>query len=137
MATLKKILTLGCIINTIFITCFYLLAAFLPGFDWIPSLGTMFMILGFSFVISGAERVLSVPFSMTGRVLLHYALCLGGFMILYTIGNEKSDSGAQVLIAAVFFTFIYIIVNIARFIVMARKARIANEKLDYAPSFKK
>jgi len=137
MASFKKFLTFGCVINTVIMTCFYLLAAFLPGFDLIPSLGTMFMVLGFSFILSGAERILVASISVAGRVCLHYALCIGGFLALYIIGNGGAARGAQIIIAGVFFTFLYIAVNLARFILMGRRAKAENEKLDYTPSFKK
>lgn len=137
MASLKKILVRGCVINTVLMTLFYLLAAFLEGFDWIPSLGTMFMLLALSFIVSAAEQILLGSASVSVRILLNYALCLGGFLALFLISNKNRDSAAQVLIAAVFFTFLYIVVNIARFIVMALKARRENEKEEYTPAFKK
>ncbi len=137
MATFKKLLVRGCVINTVITTCFYLLAAFLEGFEWIPSLGTMFMILALSFIVSAAEQILSCPFSMAGRVTLNYIICLGGFLLFFVIGNKNGGNGAQVMIAAAFFTLLYLIVNLARFIAMGRKAKLENEKLEYTPSFKK
>ena len=137
MASFKKFLTVGCVINTVLMTCFYLLAAFLPGFDLIPRLSTMFTVLAFSFILSAAERVLEAPFSMAGRIALHYVICLGGFLALFLIGNKNAGNPAQLIIGTVFFTFAYILVNIARFIVMERRVRAENEKLEYTPAFKK
>jgi hypothetical protein len=74
---------------------------------------------------------------MTGRVICHYILCLGGFMALFVIANGGGNRGSQIIIAGVFFTVLYIIVNLARFIVMGRRAKAENEKLEYTPSFKK
>ena len=137
MSTIKKIFVRGCVINTVLTTGFYLLAAFIAGFDWIPSLGTMFILLGISFVVSAAEQILACGFSMAARIILNYALCAGGFLVLFILGNKNGGKASQVLIAAVFFTFAYILVNTARFIALSRKARRENEKEEYTPAFKR
>lgn len=137
MTALKKIFTLGCVINTVLMTGFYLLAAFLPGFDLVPSLATMLTVLALSFIVSAAEGILRSALSAPIRVLLHYALCCGSFMAFFIASNGASRRAAQIIIAAVFFTMVYAAVGAVRYALFARGERRKNEDEEYTPSFKR
>lgn len=137
MTAFKRIFTLGCVINTVLMTGFYLLAAFLPGFDLVPSLATMLTVLALSFIVSAAEGILRTSLAAAARVLLHYALCAGSFMAFFIASNSASLRAAQVIIAAVFFTLIYVVAGAVRYVVFSRGEKRRNEDEDYTPAFKK
>lgn len=137
MIALKKILTLGCIVNTILMFAFYMLAAFLPGLGLVPSLETMLTVFAFSFIVSAAEGILHARFSAFWRVVIHYILCCGSFVALYVIANGKSVRAAQIIIAAVFVSLIYALLGGLRYAAIARTAKRENEQLEYTPSFKR
>ncbi len=137
MTSLKKIFTLGCVINTLLMTGFYMLAAFLPGLGLVPSLSTMLTVLALSFVVAAAEGILHAGFSPAGRVALHYVLCCGSFLAFYIIANGSRVRAAQIIIAAVFASFIYAVLGGVRLALHSRAAKRENESLEYTPSFKR
>lgn len=135
--TLKRILSLGCIINTVLISLIYLFAALgANALVWLPDL-TVYMVLVVSFVIAAAEQIFKSGMGFGKKVLFNYAVCLGAFLFIFILGNSGGRRGAQILIAAVFFTAAYFLVNAVRFVAMGKKARRINEETEYTPAFKK
>ena len=135
--TLKRIFSLGCIINTVLIVFVYLLAALGESvLVWLPDL-TVYMVLVVSFVIAAAEQIFKSGMGFGKKVFLNYAVCLGTFLFIFIIGNSGGRRGAQILIASVFFTVVYFLVNSVRFVAMGKKARRINEETEYTPAFKK
>lgn len=135
--TLKRILSLGCIINTVLITFIYLLAALGESvLVWLPDI-TVYMVLIVSFVIAAAEQIFKTGMGFGKKVILNYAVCLGVFLFIFILGNSGGRRGAQILIAAVFFTLAYFLVNSVRFVAMGKKEKRLNEETEYTPAFKK
>ena len=135
--TLKRIIFLGCTINTFLITIIYLLGALGQSIlFWLPDL-TMYMVLIVSFVIAAAEQIFKTDMGFGKKVLLNFVSCLGAFLFIFILGNRGGRRGAQILIAAVVFAVIYFLVNGVRFVVMGKKERRLNEEKEYTPAFKK
>ena len=134
---IKKIIRLGCVINTVLITIIYFFAALGENvLVWLPDL-TMYMVLIVSFVIAAAEQIFKTEMGFGKKVVLNYAVCLGTFLLIFILGNNGGRRGAQILIATVFFTLAYFLVNSVRFVAMGKKAKRLNEEKEYTPAFKK
>ena len=112
----RRILTFGCIYTTLISLFIFVIAALIGNAEGTGAgsltLGQYLLIALFSFLIAGADTVLiSSPFSLPLRLLIHYAVLLAGFLVIFSVsGNLKLDSGASIFVATVLFTFAYALV---------------------------
>ncbi len=137
---IKKTLTQTCVVNTVIITLLYIIGYVTNlggGTSWIPKFNIMWMVLGVSFVVALAERILESAGSFWFRVICNFALCMLGFMLIFIVGGGYGDNGAAVVIGSFLFFLAYILVNGVRFAVMARREKKENEEAEYESVFKK
>ena len=135
---IKLTLTEGCVIYTVLITVLYIIG-YLFDRDgmWIPRFRTMWVVLGVSFVIAAAERILDGGKTGPVRIILNFAVCLIGYIVIFVVGGGYIDNGAAVLISLFIFIILYVAANVLRFAMAGKLHRRQSAEEDYTPAFKK
>ena len=137
---IKKTLTGTCVINTILITLLYILGYITNssgGTAWIPKFNIMWMVLGVSFVISLAERILEMKGSFALKLICHFGLCVAGFLLVFIVCGGYGNKSGSIVIGTFLFVLAYIIVNGIRFAVTGRFKNLGKAEDDYEPMFGK
>ncbi len=134
---LKLTLTEGCVIYTVLITALYVIGyVFDRGGEWIPRFRMMWVVLGVSFVIAAAERILDGGETGPVRIILNFAACLAGYLVIFVVGGGYINNGAAVLISLFIFIILYVAANVIRFAAAGKLRRRRSEEEDYDPAFK-
>ncbi len=136
----KRTLTGACVINTVLITLLYILGYITNtggGTAWIPKFNIMWMVLGVSFVLSIAERILELKGSFAIKLMCHFALCVAGFLLVFIVCGGYGNKSGSIVIGTFLFVIAYVIVNGIRFAVTGRLKNLGKQDDDYQPLFGK
>ncbi len=141
--SLKKILTLGCIIYTILITAVYTFGLLFNDTGlWIPTLRIAYSLLGFSMGASAVYVLLDglrLPFD--GKLPLHFIATALLYYLIFVIGGGFSENGSSVLAAMLIFLAIYalgaIIVLVMRWLLKdnGEQKKKTNKKNDTSDNY--
>lgn len=137
-AKIKKVITDTCVVNTVIMTLLYILGYLTNkdgGTAWIPKFNIMWMVLGVSFVLALAERILDMKGSLGARIACHFGMCVVGFLLIFIIGGGYSSSAGAVVVGTFLFILAYILVNGVRFAVTGKLRRAKNETEEYTSVF--
>ncbi len=132
-----KIVSLGCIINTVVMTLLYVMSRLMNEGNLVPKFSAAMLILLVSFALSAAEATLKTKLGFGVKITVHFAICLAAFLTVFFGVGSPEKRGSFILIALVFFVVIYSAVNVARFVLMSRKEAKKSEKEEYTALFKK
>lgn len=107
LSVIKKIISRGCIINTVLVILLYSLGLLANG-NFIPTIDRIFGILLFSLALAGANifvfsKVLTFPL----RLLIHYLFTAFMFYVLFILWGNYSLNGGAAIVIFVMFTLIY------------------------------
>lgn len=135
---LKRTASQGCMIFTVLIVALYIIGFLIDrSGNWIPSFNTVWIVLGVSFAAAAAERILDGGEATPIKIILNFAVCLAGYILVFVIGGGYSENGSAVLISLLVFAAVYIIANLVRYTVIGIRRRHDSEGEDYTPAFKK
>ncbi len=137
---LSKIITHGCVYYTIVSLLLYLGGLLFSTIEreWIPTLDMLLLLLLFTLSFSAANQmVLLAKIPTAVKLLIHYAVTLLVFYIVFIRWGGFSDSGSAVLVLLFAFTLVYGIGALIFGIVRHIRAGAANRRTEYADQFKK
>lgn len=130
----RRILNSGCIYTTLITLFIFTVGALIASSEGVErgslTIGQFLLICLFSFLIAGADTVLiSCPFSLPLRLLLHYGVLLAGFLVIFSAaGNLKLDTGAKIFVAVVLFTLAYAAVMAAVLTLFSALGKLAGKR---------
>ena len=117
MKYIHKVFVTGCIWMTAISLLFFAVASLINSTEQTfstvgMSISQYLWILLFSFLIAAAGLILSCNrIRAVFRVLIHYAVVLTGFIVIFAVrGNLSLDSASKIFVAIVIFTFFYAII---------------------------
>lgn len=140
ISKIKKIIADACVINTVVMTLLYVLGYVTNtdgGTAWIPKFNVMWMVLGVSFVISLAERVLEMRGNFAVRLVCHFLLCVSSFLLIFIIGGGYGSDPSSVVVGVFLFVVAYVLVNCVRFVLIHKRETAENDKEEYSDIYKK
>ena len=109
MKRLERFCLRGCAYTVLLLSAFYLFAALTETVGQFMPTGRFFLIMLFGFIISLAELVYEqLKFKFIVRGLIHYAILLCFFFIVFVLsGNLVIKGAATVFAAVIIFTLLY------------------------------
>lgn len=137
---LSKIITQGCVYYTAASLLLYVGGLLFSTIEreWIPTLDMLLLLLLFTVSVSAANQlVLHSKLPMAVKLLLHYAVTLTVFYIVFILWGGFSDSGSAVLVLLLAFTLVYGIGALVFGIVCHVRAGSENRRNEYTEKFKK
>lgn len=134
-----RVLTGGCVVNTVLICAIYILRELWGKFsrDALPpeiTIRMFFSVLLISFVVSAADLLLLDPSAVS--VILHYAATIAGILLVLRLIRGKYEGGMQIVAIVMLYTVIYAVVIGVRLLVRYLLRRKKEEKKEYSSVFK-
>ena len=106
-ALLKKIINSACVIFTLLFAFIYTLGVTVNP-DWIPTIGMMYSLLAFAFVLSAMNLYLFSKNLVLGlRLLIHYVVTALSFYVLFVVASGFMRNGGSALTIMVSFSVTY------------------------------
>lgn len=137
---LRRILVHTCVYFTV--TSFFILLIYqILSKDTTYGLQPLAMVLIFPFSLLFA--VANIQFAhaklpMAARVLIHYALTVGGaFVCLYLPNKSNGSTAAQGFILFLTFSILYAIIMTVFLLIRARARRVTRDETEYQSVYKK
>lgn len=133
LSVIKKIISSGCIINTLLLIFTYGLGLLINE-NYIPTIDRVFGILIFSLALAGAGIFLfSKTLTFPLRLLIHYLFTGIMFYVMFILWGSYNDNSSSVFVILVLFTVIYAL--IAGIVALIRGAK--NKKVNAKKEYKK
>ncbi len=142
----RRIFTEACIFCTLITLVFFFFAALINEVentfgDVGLSLARYLLIVLFSFLIAGANRLFCAKgLHLALRFVLHYALLLTAFLVIFiAAGNIKISGSASVFVAIVVFTVFYAAIAgvwLALLHAVRGKGKDAQGRREYTPRYR-
>ncbi len=131
MKRLENLLLKACAFTVLIVLLFFLFTLATDFTEAAITIGTFMIILAFGIIVAVANLVLDIkPLKFIYRLLIHYAVLLIAFIIIFVINGKVSTGGAAAVFSAVvIFTLLYaVFFIIAHFI--KRSISSADKRLD-------
>ena len=126
-----RIISEGCIINSALLVIMYLIGVTIDA-GFIPTLGTVFGILGYSIILAFANLLFfSSKMKLFPRLLIHFFATAAVFYIMFVLlGGYKGNPGSVIVIFGLYLVIYAIVAAIVAVIRSILKAE-ENEKKEY------
>lgn len=137
---LAKIISHGCIYYTVVSLLLYLGGLLFSTIEreWIPTLDMLVLLLLFTLSVSAANQmVLLAGMPMLLKLLIHYAVTLTVFFVVFIWWGGFSDSGSAVLVLLLAYTLVYGIGALIFGAIRHIRANAVNRRTEYADQFRK
>ncbi|MBE6626189.1 MAG: DUF3021 domain-containing protein [Ruminococcaceae bacterium] len=134
---LNKIISDGCVINTVLLIVFYIIGVSLDP-NFIPTLSRVFGILIYSLALSAANSFLfSSKMKLFSRLALHFIFTALVFFICFVfIGGYKANLGSVLVIVGLYLV-IYAVVGGAVALIRSILKADENDKKEYKKVYEK
>ncbi len=130
-------LTSTCVIYTVFVICFLILAKLLQEGMTVPALNlrNAFCFLGFAFGWAGANQVLHIELGTVTRYVFHATILLIDFILFVLVLPGNLPNGFAILTFSLFFLFFYALIMILRGLLYLARREKENSKKEYTKTF--
>ena len=139
-SVLSKIITHGCVYYTLASLLLYVGGLLFSTIEreWIPTLDMLLLLLLFTVSFSAVNQmVLHTKLPAALKLLIHYAVTLLIFYIVFVWWGGFSDSGSAVLVLLFGFTLVYGIGALIFTIIRHARASTENTRQEYDVQFRK
>lgn len=110
LSSIKRVLTQGCVIFTIFMLFVFVIGSAVPDFGGAIDLKNVLVILLFALVYAAANLLLHIErLAIILRILLHYAATLVGFYFVFVLIAAKATAPSAIFVMILFYTVLYAI----------------------------
>ncbi|MCR5262679.1 MAG: DUF3021 family protein [Clostridiales bacterium] len=131
-----NILYPGCLIFTVCVFVFAVLASMAQAMNLVPGLIYMFLLFVFSLLFAALNLLFRSRFSKAAQILLHFAGLTTAFVIVFILaGGYYQNGGQAVAVIMLFYVLVYLLSVSVYMGVNSIRRRKSNEKSEYKKQF--